>query len=79
MSAPWTKKAALSLSTEECLKRVGAAYAEEFPWTSILDESLCQWFSHLGGARKCRPEYLFLSCLPTISALCGPLTKGRNR
>ena len=63
------------LTDAECLKRVGSAYATPFPWDQVCGEELKDWLYLVAGARKCRPEYLLLSMLPTIAAVCGPETK----
>lgn len=71
MATP-SKRFVSTLSDKECIKRVGAAYNISLPWEDVLDEELKQWLDSVAGSRKCRPEYVFLAMLPTISVLCGP-------
>lgn len=40
----------------------------------MVSADLTAWIAAVGASRKCRPEYLLLSMLPTISALSGPKT-----
>lgn len=64
-----------TLSKRECTIRIGTAYNIPFPWEDVTTPAVKDWLENVAGARNCRPEYIFMSALPTVSALCGPDTR----
>lgn len=63
-----------TLSDSECIRRIGTAYSVKFPWEHVVSPNLKSWLNLVARSRKCRPEYILLASLPTISALCGSKT-----